>query len=654
MLYRLIFALLLASFMTGGRGLARAEQNPGAAASENKNDGVKHYTPEEILGGVRVPVPERLRGSKTTLRRRKPGPKPTNPLDAIRAKRGESYWKEDPGTGTLIPRGHKFYHPVAQVRYEQLTCPLTGRKFKAAYPNTFGTVVGYDHDFYVHRLGYKAVQCEVWMSPYSGYAAFYWDFGKPLPGALKKLVRETMAPSVFEWLSEQSMIFKQAANEARRVPPKDRARKLADLHAEFASDVSSLDMPDWLKVKNAIIVAEASRAPAYVMARLQRAMIHACRKGINAPINARGDPALSRAIRRITHRIAVDEEKPEVTYASAPLQRAKFLLRAHREGLRGSRLNEADLLVLRLKLAGFQERLGYLAEAAKELQQAAVHAQAIDISKQPQSRRRRRLSGLVDDRRKLLEQEREALAQCTRHLRSALAASQYLTTLTDDERRQYDVRNDLGLRCYLLAEMLRRVGRYENAAEWLAASWVLCRDERHRQRIRNRALLPEMDVTPAGNGKDAAVVLQVFKDAGVDDPKAHEAAWSELCTAIGRRAPPAQSPKAAPPPSRRLAFQGAPRTARELLTRIGRALEVYKRDHGRWPDEWKALIAAGYLTRETAGAFTDPETGIPFLLSTRDVQDPSDPIVYSKKPTRCRWVLRADGTVGEWKANADF
>ena len=649
MLHRLIFALLLASFMIGGRGLARAEQNPRAAASENKKDGIRHYTPEEILGGVRVPVPKYLRDSKTTRSRRKRGRKPTNPLEAIRAKEGESYWVEDPETGTLIPRGYKSRYPVARARFQKLTCPLTGRKFKAAYPNTFGNVVGYDHDFYVHRLGREAVQCEVWMSPYSGYAAFYWDFKKPVPGALKKFVREMVTPGVFEWLLEQTTFFKQDADDARRLPPKDRARKLADLHAQIALIVNPLDIPDWLKVKNAIIVAEASRAPAYVMARLQLAMIHACRKGINAPINARGDPALSRAIRRISHRIAADVGKQEVTYASAPLQRAKFLLRAHREGLRGSRLNEVDLLVLRLKIAGFQERLGYLAEAAKELQQAAVHAQAIDISKQPQSRRRRRLSGLVDDRRKLLEQEREALAQCTRHLRSALAASQYLTTLTDDERRQYDVRNDLGLRCYLLAEMLRRVGRYENAAEWLAASWVLRRDERHRQQIRSRALLPEMDVTPARNGKDAAVVLQVFKDAGIDDPKAHEAAWSELCKAIGRRAPPAQSPKVAPPPSRRLAFQGPPQTARELLTRIGRALEAYKRDHGRWPDEWKALIAAGYLTRETAGAFTDPETGIPFLLSTRDVQDPSDPIVYSKKPARCRWVLRADGTVDQWK-----
>jgi hypothetical protein len=499
-------------------------------------------------------------------------------------------------------------------------CPVCDNEFTAPVPekDPSGEV---DHDFCRHPEGVHSQTADAWLCPRCGFAAFYWDFNKPLDEDTKRFVREKVTPGTYQVLRRYTGF---------------------DPEAYKFEDFSFLDqksVPDFLKYENAVAIygrrqsgaAEKDRPGHRTLARIHLAASHAYRREINATFTGLD---LSRAIRRVEARLynPLLEGHDALTQARAA---RRTLERADAEDASPSeKLSEGERYYLLIRLAGLHDRLGEGWWSRRYLEEARKTAAADEDEKLRAER------GLfARQRQSMLEREMHHQARAAKELRSALLAGEVPT-------------RELLVSAYLAGETLYRVGEMAKALPWLEVTERIAKalaerkgSDQARQLLswaRFRLNSPAVFKSGGGGeriGQDPEEKATVSRVLG--------APLAALSDAVEAPAPPAEEGperKAAPPRA-----TGPPRTCHEQMGRIWEAISAHRKLTSEYPPSLEALVEARLISKEAAGNFACVESGRPLFYRHPPPGAGKTFILYHSDPTSCtcRNVLYSDGTISE-------
>lgn len=571
----------------------------------------------------------------------------------------EAYYQYDEDTGSYVPRNAPLRGEVARITYQQARCGVCELDIKGPLPNTFGEFAGIDHDFYVHRIGKVSVQCDVWTCPNCGLSLLINDFGMPMGEEARQFVRDRLQPRIREWIGEElggldQQIKRIDANE--NLSAEEKNQLIEQNYLSFARVIDLTDIPDHLKYELALKFYQASGAPALVLAQLNHGLVHAYRRAVCAPVN---DSLLTADVRHVDRLMAEGLKddltgEPE-TEAGVLLQQAKQVLRP-----RANILTPVQRMILRIRCAAMYDRMGDLDAAADELEIAIGHVREMGL----QGKRLERVMEVPKGRLKLLKKEYAAMREFLRHVRTALLEGDYAIDpeqLPEHLRKSFDLRQEYGRRSYLIGEFMRRVKDHDLALKWLSVAWRLSDEEVLREWIVSRVQLPDMKNAQLEAG-DEEIIERVFADAGLEEDDTDLAAATDEIRAVatgaarvarvadaGAKTSGETQQDAGHAAARRLAFNGTPETAEEVLQRIWQGLSAWKQDHeGQWPATFEDLVTGGYLTRDAVNDFRDPKSGVGFVLSASGVGR-GLPVVFSRSLKQCPWILQPDGVVKKYK-----
>ncbi|HOX08681.1 MAG TPA: DUF2225 domain-containing protein [Planctomycetota bacterium] len=572
-------------------------------------------------------------GEKKDPKAPAPGPTPAPPpgIDQLKGVGPAEGWEQcpkckryhQPGYICCCPTCGACHPKDLRCRAErsaplrEAACPVCDKRFTGPLPFRRNAEAGLDHDFCLHSVGQGVVNAVVWMCPRCGYANFSPTLdpqGRDVAGAFNKALDPETAKAV-----------------RARVEPlfKKRVGEMAGRHAEVFEDLDQASIPDWLKYEMALESADARKAPAAERAKFALEGSHACRRALVSPVNM---PSMSLVILACERAMEVRGAAPRnprtvVKAVTEILEEGAAAAAAAEEGKgagkdsRGAllRVSPGEAWYLRLRLAGAYDRLGERALALENLD--AAEKVIKELKAEPAQLKP--FLALVADQRRFIERESAFQARALAELRRAL--------LTD---RAY-AGPEAVASVYLLGELCRRQGDYVKAKTWLALA----------------AKLAVKDPVLAG-WADEAMGLPGMKTAEPDDRE--EAAALAFVEQLTGRKPVFEDPKSRPAPDPKEPAGGpvaaAPKDCAACMANIARAYAACVEKTGKAPADLQALVSGGFITREAAGDFKCPDTGVAYRFrSVKQARSAEEMILFHSDPrkTKCKKCLYADGAVKE-------
>ena len=612
-----------------------------------------------------------------------------------------------------------------QIEEVQATCPVCNATFSAALTGNQNARNGQDRDFCVHSLGKYAVHSTVWVCPDCGYASFANKKekqnrssevfsqgldGQPVGPETIKLVKEKLTPAIKSHLSRIANL-----NQEKASPELLR----------FSAYMKQTDIPDWIKFEHATLLAEKLRArmAPSILAKLHIEAAYACRRAVCDEIGISGlnqdlQESMGKSIRRMSVQILaeclsirrqlkdefLDPTKPETDPAvleqavSNILEAAKRVVHQRpREGSAAaandqSMLNTGDIYALRIRHAGFLDRLGRIPEAIKTLEEARAAVRGgpeVDREQAVQRYLEKQLDLLrsaAEERIATLKLEREHLYRGADELMRALYYSPDLALM------------EPALNCYWAGELFRRDGREPEVARacFEAARTLLQTPEKDPRKESNRVLLMSWNAdqlallsekskgkTVRKNISESLAKVLEFAPAGRSGGT-HSAGPSLQASPAAQAAPPERVPElprdtatVTPPPSSPAtpavganppvlkesapekpippaASKGSPNARAELLKRYYVALTKYQKEKKANAGSLGDLVAGNYLLAEDASldeagsCILCPETRGKLMYSQKAVLgDASATLIFPLRSDTNRLRLFGDGRMGE-------
>jgi len=583
----------------------------------------------------------------------------------------------DPTTGKRIT--------VAHLKFQIVPCPVCSAKFKATPPANANDRNGLDRDLCQHSTGSEDVvsYATVWMCPECGYANYIPLWGKELDGS--PISPDTIKRST-EHLKDKTyklmlVICDLVPKEGQPFPEKLR---------HFGDYIVQTQIPDWLKYENALYLLDGDdkdrpkvRAPAALLARLYINAAHANRRTVCEEVaipNMVSDfqVALSKSvartnyyiqqeavsIRKARHDSVTDPTRPE-TDAAVLLEAVRGVLtKAERvvndtqgkpEAADVSRFNIGDVYALRIREAGFLDRLGRQTEALEAFAKGRAMFNpelGKDITNQELKklfeRQMKLIFAHVDERVAAIKREREMLWQGGYHLMSGL--------LAEDP----SLKADAATYAYLVAELFRRGGAEpEVTLAWFQAAKTLVNRPRkpdpdaHKEE-QLQAKYQQLDTWVE---EQAALVRGAAKGKKID-PKLEERLGQFMVKLDAAKPVPFATAEAALPDAgvpQKPTIEPVPVagtvTRDVLLKSYYVALTRYAKDKGENAPTLQALVDEGYMRAADArlnrdGRIICPESGKELLYFNSAKLGEARPLIVPKDPAdTLKLALMGDGSV---------